>query len=99
MNKNQKGVTLSNESGQGRNGRFIKNYPKPQGLYHPSNEKDACGMGFIVDMNGGKSHKIVTDALTILTNLTHRGAKGADANTGDGAGILFQIPCQHNHPE
>ncbi|MEM7335493.1 MAG: glutamate synthase large subunit [Chloroflexota bacterium] len=92
MNDNQAHAPLSEDSDQASNGRFIKHYPKPQGLYDPINEKDACGMGFIVDMNGGRSHKIVKDALTILANLTHRGAKGADANTGDGAGILLQIP-------
>ena len=66
--------------------------PKKQGLYDPSFEKDACGVGFVVNIKGKKSHEIVSQALTILLNLDHRGARGAEANTGDGAGILLQIP-------
>jgi glutamate synthase (ferredoxin) len=63
-----------------------------QGLYDPQFEHDACGVGFISHLKGQKSHKIVADALTILVNLDHRGACGSEKNTGDGAGILFQIP-------
>ena len=66
--------------------------PSKQGLYDPQHEHDACGVGFIVHQKGEKSHAIVTDALTILENLEHRGACGCEANTGDGAGILMQIP-------
>ncbi|MDF2985437.1 MAG: glutamate synthase [Eubacterium sp.] len=66
--------------------------PNKQGLYDPALEHDACGMGFVVNINGEKSHDIVADALTVLENLNHRGASGADENTGDGAGILVQIP-------
>ncbi len=66
--------------------------PPKQGLYDPAFEHDACGVGFIVQMDGRKSHGIVSDALTILRNLDHRGACGCEANTGDGAGILMQIP-------
>jgi glutamate synthase (ferredoxin) len=62
------------------------------GLYDPSREHDACGVGFVVDMKGRKSHAIVTQALSILKNLEHRGACGCEENTGDGAGILLQIP-------
>ncbi len=62
------------------------------GLYDPSREHDACGVGFVVDMKGRKSHAIVTQALTILKNLEHRGACGCEENTGDGAGILVQMP-------
>ncbi|MGB6964246.1 MAG: glutamate synthase large subunit, partial [Xanthobacteraceae bacterium] len=62
------------------------------GLFDPAQEKDSCGVGFIADIKGRKSHKIVEDALTILLNLEHRGAVGADPRTGDGAGILVQIP-------
>ena len=62
------------------------------GLYDPSREHDACGVGFVVDMKGRKSHTIVTQALTILKNLEHRGACGCEENTGDGAGILLQTP-------
>ena len=62
------------------------------GLFDPALEKDSCGVGFIADIKGRKSHKIVEDALTILVNLEHRGAVGADPRAGDGAGILVQIP-------
>jgi glutamate synthase (ferredoxin) len=66
--------------------------PPKQGLYDPWFEHEACGVGFIVDMHGRKSHKIVADGLQILRNLDHRGASGAEINTGDGAGILIQMP-------
>ncbi|HEX2909675.1 MAG TPA: glutamate synthase large subunit [Chloroflexia bacterium] len=66
--------------------------PPKQGLYDPQYEKDACGVGFVANINGAKSHDIITKGITILSNLEHRGATGADANTGDGAGILLQIP-------
>jgi glutamate synthase (NADPH) large chain len=62
------------------------------GLFDPALEKDSCGVGFIADIKGRKSHKIVEDALTILVNLEHRGAVGADPRAGDGAGILVQMP-------
>ena len=62
------------------------------GLYHPASEHDACGVGFVVDMKGRRSHTIVEQGLTILKNLQHRGACGCEENTGDGAGILVQIP-------
>jgi glutamate synthase (NADPH) large chain len=63
----------------------------PHGLFDPSVEKDSCGVGFIANIKGVKSHRIVEDALTILLNLEHRGAVGADPRAGDGAGILVQI--------
>ncbi len=66
--------------------------PKKQGLYDPQFEHDACGVGFVVNIKGNKSHEIVKQALTILTNLDHRGAVGCEPNTGDGAGILVQMP-------
>ena len=66
--------------------------PAAQGLFDPALERDACGVGFIADMKGRKSHRIVADALRILENLEHRGAVGADPLSGDGAGILIQIP-------
>jgi glutamate synthase (ferredoxin) len=66
--------------------------PAKQGLYDPQFERDACGVGFIVHMKGKKSHEIVDRALTILLNLDHRGACGCEPNTGDGAGILMQVP-------
>ncbi len=67
-------------------------YPRNPGLYDPNNEHDACGVGFVVNMKGKKSHQIIQQALTILVNLDHRGACGCEANTGDGAGILMQVP-------
>ncbi len=66
--------------------------PKKQGLFDPDREIDACGVGFIADLKGRASHKIIADALAILENLEHRGAVGADPLAGDGAGILIQIP-------
>ncbi|MBN8980361.1 MAG: glutamate synthase large subunit, partial [Rhizobiales bacterium] len=66
--------------------------PPAHGLYDPSLEKDSCGVGFIANIKGKKSHQIVSDAIAILCNLEHRGAVGADPRAGDGAGILVQIP-------
>src|SRR5580700_1067927 len=66
--------------------------PGRQGLYDPLHEHDACGMGFVVNLNGEKSHEIIRKGIEILINLTHRGACGCDPKTGDGAGILIQIP-------
>ncbi len=66
--------------------------PVSQGLYDPANERDACGLGFIAHIKGRKTHAIVTQGLSILRNLSHRGATGADPLQGDGAGILIQLP-------
>ncbi|HEX4828728.1 MAG TPA: glutamate synthase subunit alpha, partial [Xanthobacteraceae bacterium] len=66
--------------------------PPAQGLYDPALDKDSCGVGFIADIKGRRSHKLIKDALAILCNLEHRGAVGADPRAGDGAGILVQIP-------
>ncbi|MFW6336277.1 MAG: glutamate synthase central domain-containing protein, partial [Phycisphaeraceae bacterium] len=66
--------------------------PTRRGLYDPVNEKDACGVGFIADLKGRKSHRIVTDALEMLHRMDHRGACGCEANTGDGAGIMTGLP-------
>ena len=66
--------------------------PRAQGLYDPRNEHDSCGVGFVADLKGRKSHTIIEYGLQILENLTHRGAAGADPRDGDGAGILVQIP-------
>ena len=66
--------------------------PEKQGLYDPQFEHDACGVGFVVNIKGRKSHEIIRQALTILNNLRHRGACGCEVNTGDGAGILLQMP-------
>ncbi|MEU8037333.1 glutamate synthase large subunit [Streptosporangium sp. NPDC049078] len=67
-------------------------FPEPQGLYHPSHEHDACGVAMVADVAGRRSHGIVAKALTALCNLDHRGAQGSEPDTGDGAGILTQIP-------
>ena len=66
--------------------------PAAQGLYDPANEHDACGVGFVANIKGKKSHEIIEQGLTILKNLTHRGAVGADPKASDGAGILIQMP-------
>ena len=70
-----------------------------QGMYDPSNEHDACGVGFVAHIKGGKSHSIVEQGLLILKNLDHRGAVGADKLMGDGAGILIQVPDQYYREE
>ena len=70
----------------------ISGPPKKQGLYDPQFEHDSCGVGFVVNIKGKKSNEIVRQALTILINLRHRGACGCESNTGDGAGILLQMP-------
>jgi len=67
-------------------------YPEKQGLYDPAFEKDNCGVGFVVNIRGEKTNSILKKGLKVLVNLTHRGAVGADPKTGDGAGILVQIP-------
>lgn len=66
--------------------------PGRQGLYDPSYEHDACGVAFVADMHGRASRSIVEKGIEALVNLDHRGAAGAEKNTGDGAGILIQIP-------
>jgi glutamate synthase (NADPH) large chain len=72
------------------------NLPRPtkQGLYDPSTEHDACGVGMVANIRGEKSHKIIDQGVEVLINLGHRGARGADPRTGDGAGILIQMPDQ-----
>jgi glutamate synthase (ferredoxin) len=75
-----------------RPGQPVVAAPPKQGLYDPQYEHDACGLGFVVNLKGKKSHQLVADALKILVNLDHRGACGCEANTGDGAGILIQVP-------
>src|SRR5687767_6086310 len=67
-------------------------FPDRQGLYDPAFEHDACGVSFVVDMKGRRSHDIVDKGITALCHLEHRGATGAETNTGDGAGILIQMP-------
>ena len=68
------------------------NSEKSQGLYREEFEKDSCGVGFIANIKGRKSHQVITDALTMLERMAHRGACGCEPNTGDGAGILIQVP-------
>src|SRR5437868_15254648 len=82
---------MSKISDEGRPARRTVR-PGKQGLYDPAFEHDACGVGFVVDIKGRKSHKILQQGLQVLTNLDHRGACGAEVNTGDGAGVLMQMP-------
>lgn len=63
-----------------------------KGLYTPELEHDACGIGFIANINGSRTHQTLGDALTMLENMEHRGGRGASPRTGDGAGVLLQIP-------
>ena len=95
-----KRITVSEPAGMGGEAvtkaagsrKTTSGYPEARGLYDPRNEHDACGVGFIAHMKGEKSHKIISDGLAMLENLTHRGAVGADPLMGDGAGMLVQIP-------
>ena len=84
----------------------IPGYPKKQGLYDPAYESDACGIGFVVNIKGRKSHKLLHQAMEVLEHIEHRGACGCEVNTGDGAGILLQLPhkffagvCDFDLPE
>jgi glutamate synthase (NADPH) large chain len=69
--------------------------PAPEGLYDPRHEHDACGIGFVANIKGQKSHDIIVKGIQVLINLTHRGACGCDPETGDGAGVLIQIPHRY----
>jgi len=71
---------------------LTRGLPEPQGLYDPQHERDACGIGFVASVKGHKSHDIIVKGIQVLINLTHRGACGCDPETGDGAGVLIQIP-------
>jgi glutamate synthase (ferredoxin) len=84
-------MNSSNHQQTGQKTEWIGLPPK-QGLYDPQFEHDACGVGFVVNMKGAKSHEIIRQGLQILVNLDHRGACGCEVNTGDGAGILIQMP-------
>ncbi len=88
-----KAGALATEPGNDR-GRVVRDpgFPAAQGLYDPANEHDSCGVGFVADMKNRKSHTIVEHGLSILKNLVHRGAVGADPKAGDGCGMLVQIP-------
>lgn len=66
--------------------------PNPVGLYDPANEKDACGVGFVVNIDGMSSRRVLTDAKTMLERMEHRGACACDNDTGDGAGVLTSMP-------
>ncbi len=70
----------------------LARFPRKQGLYDPQYEHDACGVGFLVNIHGGKSHALLEKSIVVLKNLLHRGATGADPETGDGVGLLFQLP-------
>src|SRR5213596_3201008 len=75
----------------------VPGQPPAAGLYDPRDEHDACGVGFVVDIKGRRSHSVVRKGLEVLINLLHRGACGCEANTGDGAGILIQTPDKFLH--
>ena len=79
--------------------RKFCSFPAKQGLYDPRNEHDSCGVGFIANINGTKDHRIIENGIEVLKNLLHRGAIGGDLLTGDGAGLLFQIPDVFFHEE
>ena len=84
---------MTSRTDQQHNPSGMRTTPPPkQGLYDPQFEHDSCGIGFVVNMKGSKSHQLVADGLRILMNLDHRGAVGCEPNTGDGAGILIQTP-------
>ena len=67
-------------------------FPQKTGLYDPSNEKESCGVGFVADIKGRRSHQILLDAREMLDNMSHRGACGCEPNTGDGAGFVTALP-------
>ncbi|MXW61869.1 MAG: hypothetical protein F4003_08840, partial [Acidimicrobiaceae bacterium] len=71
---------------------MLRGQPPRQGLYDPQNEHDACGVSFVCDIGGRRSHDVLLTGFAALCNMEHRGAQGADINTGDGAGVLIQIP-------
>ena len=74
------------------NARTKNGFPAERGLYRPSLEKDSCGVGFVAHVKGKRSHQIILDADRVLRSMDHRGARGAEKNTGDGAGILTALP-------
>src|SRR6187431_1534613 len=76
----------------GRSQEGPMNLPHPQGLYDPRHEHDSCGVAFVVDVAGRRSHDVVARGRQALCRLDHRGARGAEPNTGDGAGVMIQIP-------
>jgi len=74
---------------------MTKRFPYPQGLYNPANERDNCGIGFVANIKGTQTNEIVIRGLEVLSNMTHRGAESSDNKSGDGAGILMQIPHEY----
>ncbi|CAM5722299.1 hypothetical protein STENM223S_03442 [Streptomyces tendae] len=82
----------SQHSSNDRSWSFMDARPAAQGMYDPRNEHDACGVGFVATLTGEASHTLVEQALTVLRNLEHRGATGSEPDSGDGAGILSQVP-------
>ena len=74
---------------------LASNYPQAQGLYDPASEHDACGVAMVATLNKIATHEIVSQALTALRNMEHRGASGAEPDSGDGAGILIRIPDKY----
>jgi glutamate synthase (NADPH/NADH) large chain/glutamate synthase (ferredoxin) len=92
MKKKQKPYILSQEQEDLMASPNYQGLPPKQGLYDPQNEHDACGIGFVANVKGNKTHKIVEQGLEVLRNLAHRGAVGCDPCTGDGAGIQIQVP-------
>src|SRR5262245_17168584 len=95
MSRVRRANQAAHSSRDGRTGGFLTR-PARQGLYDPAFEHDACGVGFVVDIKGRRSHRILEQALEVLRNLNHRGACGAETNTGDGAGVLLQMPHAFN---
>src|SRR5215471_7781042 len=85
-------MTMSDERKVGNDKRRWPGTPGKRGLYEPWFEHEACGVGFVADVKGRKSHRILQQAIQVLRNLDHRGACGCEANTGDGAGVLIQMP-------
>ncbi|CAG8592547.1 16132_t:CDS:2, partial [Acaulospora morrowiae] len=92
-------LSINNREESATNNSWADTIPQKQGLYDPDYEKDSCGVGFIVHIKGAPSHKILSDARGILCNMTHRGAVGADARDGDGAGVMTGIPHDFFHLE
>src|SRR5438445_6990898 len=92
-------ASLEEVPGQGSMMTRRVGLPPKQGLYDPQFEKDSCGVGFVANIDGTRSNQIIRQALEVLLNLSHRGACGCDSETGDGAGILLQIPHEFLNQE
>ncbi len=96
MSNTNRPESAKSAHGRGAAGSMTATRPQQQGLYDPRFEHDACGVGFVVNIKGRKSHQILEQALQVLKNLDHRGACGCEVNTGDGAGVLMQMPHKFN---